>query len=154
MNLIEVMDYIDADVAYLLGLITGRGRISESGPTRQIIIEFPYQALHVEGTSGSYNANTSIRLGLQDIRERLLELTGADITITPKENSVALILRFIRNTMVWRNILMHVEGPHGVRTLSSSTDFLFSRYSKRLEARIYKGIRGCGWKYQTRQPLC
>ena len=76
MNLIEVMDYIDADVAYLLGLITGRGRISESGQTRQIIIEFPYQALHVEGTSGSYNANTSIRLGLQDIRERLLELTG------------------------------------------------------------------------------
>ena len=113
MNLIEVMDYIDADVAYLLGLITGRGRISESGPTRQIIIEFPYQALHVEGTSGSYNANTSIRLGLQDIRERLLELTGADITITPKENSVALILRFIRNTMVWRNILMHVEGRMG-----------------------------------------
>ena len=113
MNLIEVMDYIDADVAYLLGLITGRGRISESGGIRQITIEFPYQSLQVEGTSGSYNADTSIRLGLQLIQERLLELTGADITITPKESSVALILRFIRNTMVWRNILMHVEDRLG-----------------------------------------
>ena len=113
MNLIEVMDYIDADVAYLLGLITARGRISESGETRRLIIEFPYQSLHIEGTSGSYNANTSIRLGLQEIRERLLDLTGADIIITEKENSVALILRFMRNTMVWRNILMHMEGRTG-----------------------------------------
>ena len=67
MNLIEVVDYIDADVAYLLGLITARGRISESGETRRLIIEFPYRSLHIEGTSGSYNANTSIRLGLQEI---------------------------------------------------------------------------------------
>ena len=113
MNLIEVVDYIDADVAYLLGLITGRGRISESGGIRQITIDFPYQALHVEGTSGSYNADTSIRLGLQQIQERLLELTGADITITPKDNSITLVLRFFRNTMVWRNILMHTQDRTG-----------------------------------------
>ena len=113
MNLIEVVDYIDADVAYLLGLITGRGRISESGGIRQITIDFPYKALHVEGTSGSYDADTSIRLGLQQIQERLLELTGADITITPKDNSITLVLRFFRNTMVWRNILMHVEDRLG-----------------------------------------
>ena len=113
MNLIEVVDYIDADVAYLLGLITGRGRISESGGIRQITIDFPYQALHVEGTSGSYDADTSIRLGLQQIQERLLELTGADIIITPKDNSITLVLRFFRNTMVWRNILMHTQDRTG-----------------------------------------
>ena len=113
MNLIEVVDYIDADVAYLLGLITGRGRISESGGIRQITIDFPYQALRVEGTSGSYDADTSIRLGLQQIQERLLELTGADITITPKDNSITLVLRFFRNTMVWRNILMHTQDRTG-----------------------------------------
>ena len=113
MNLIEVVDYIDADVAYLLGLITGRGRISESGGIRQITIDFPYQALHVEGTSGSYDADTSIRLGLQQIQERLLELTGADITITSKDNSITLVLRFFRNTMVWRNILMHTQERTG-----------------------------------------
>ena len=113
MSLIEVVDYIDADVAYLLGLITARGRISESGGIRQITVEFPYQSLQVEGTSGSYDADTSIRLGLQQIQERLLELTGADITITPKDNSITLVLRFFRNTMVWRNILMHTQDRTG-----------------------------------------
>ena len=42
MNIAE-LDYIDADVAYLLGLITARGTISEVGGSRQIRLEFPYQ---------------------------------------------------------------------------------------------------------------
>ena len=113
MNLIEVVDYIDADVAYLLGLITGRGTISDNGDTRRIIIEFPYQSLRVKGTSATFDTDTSIRLGLQQIQDRLVELTGADITIRPKEKSVALVLRFFRNTMVWRNILMHTEKRTG-----------------------------------------
>ena len=113
MSLIEVVDYIDADVAYLLGLITARGRISESGDTKRIIIEFPYQSLQVDGISGSFDTNTSIRLGLQQIQERILELTGADVTITNKDNSVSLVLRFFRNTMVWRNILMHTQERTG-----------------------------------------
>lgn len=113
MNLIEVVDYIDADVAYLLGLITARGRISESGETRRITIEFPYQSLRVEGTAGSYEVDTSIRLGLQQIHGRLSELTGADISIETKDNSITLVLRFYRNTMVWRNILMHLSERMG-----------------------------------------
>lgn len=113
MSLIEVVDYIDADVAYLLGLITARGRISESGGIRQIVIEFPYQSLQVEGTSTTFDADTSIRLGLQQIQDRLLELTGTDITVIRKENSITLRLRFLRNTMVWRNILMHTQERTG-----------------------------------------
>ena len=113
MSLIEVVDYIDADMAYLLGLITARGRISESGDTKRIIIEFPYQSLKVDGISDSFDTNTSIRLGLQQIQERILELTGADVTITNKDNSIALVLRFFRNTMVWRNILMHTQERTG-----------------------------------------
>ena len=41
MSLIELVDYIDADVAYLLGLITARGELSESNGVKQILIEFP-----------------------------------------------------------------------------------------------------------------
>lgn len=113
MSLIEVIDYIDADVAYLLGLITARGRISESGGVKQIIIEFPYQSLKVDGVSGTFDTNTSIRLGLQQIQERILELTGADVRISSGENSIVLVLRFLRNTMVWRNILMHTQERTG-----------------------------------------
>ena len=113
MSLIEVVDYIDADVAYLLGLITARGRISESGGVKQVIIEFPYRSLEVDGLSGPFDADTSIRLGLQQIQERILELTGADVSIASGGNSVNLVLRFLRNTMVWRNILMHTQEQIG-----------------------------------------
>jgi len=113
MSLIEVIDYIDADVAYLLGLITARGRISESGSVKQITIEFPYHALRVEGVTGTFDTNTSIKLGLQQIQERILELTGADVSIVSGENTITLVLRFLRNTMVWRNILMHTQEQTG-----------------------------------------
>ena len=113
MSLIEDIDYIDADVAYLLGLITARGRISESGGVKQVLIEFPYRALAVDGISGTFDTNTSIRLGLQRIQERVLDLTGADVSIANGDNSVTLVLRFIRNTMVWRNILMHTQQLTG-----------------------------------------
>lgn len=113
MSLIEDIDYIDADVAYLLGLITARGRISESGGIRQIHIEFPYRSLRVDGVSGTFDTNTSIRLGLQGIQERILELTGADVSIANSDNGIALVLRFHRNTMMWRNILMHTQQQTG-----------------------------------------
>ena len=113
MSLIEDIDYIDADVAYLLGLITARGRISESGGIRQIHVEFPYRSLEVDGVSGPFDTNTSIRLGLQQIQERVLELTGADVSIAGNDNSVTLVLRFLRNTMMWRNILMHTRQRTG-----------------------------------------
>ena len=113
MSLIEDIDYIDADVAYLLGLITARGKISESGGIKQILIEFPYRSLTVDGVSGTFDTNTSIRLGLQQIQERVLDLTGADVRITSGDKSVTLVLRFIRNTMVWRNILMHTQEHTG-----------------------------------------
>ena len=64
MNLIKLLDYIDADVAYLLGLITARGKISEIGGLKQISIEFPYQSLKVQGIQKTFDINTSIRWNL------------------------------------------------------------------------------------------
>ncbi len=104
MSSIEEIDYIDADVAYLLGLIMARGRISESGGVKQVIIEFPYRSLEVDGFAGTVHTSDAIKLGLQQIQERVLELTGSDVSIVSGEKSVSLVLRFLRNTMVWRNI--------------------------------------------------
>lgn len=113
MSSIEEIDYIDADVAYLLGLITARGRMSESGGVKQVIIEFPYRSLEVDGISGTFHTNDAIKLGLQQIQERVLELTGSDVSIVSGEKSISLVLRFLRNTMVWRNILMHTQNRTG-----------------------------------------
>ena len=36
--------FIDEDMAYLFGLIAGRGTIKDSGGLKQIIISFPYKS--------------------------------------------------------------------------------------------------------------
>lgn len=113
MSLIEDIDYIDADVAYLLGLITARGKVSEDSDVRRIIIEFPYKSLEVEGISERFDTDNSIKLGLQQIQERVLDVTGADVSISSTDSSIMLVLRFFRNTMVWRNILMHTREDTG-----------------------------------------
>jgi len=123
MSLIKLLDYIDTDVAYLLGLITARGKILEIGGVKQISIEFPYQSLKVQGIEKTFDINTSIRLGLLEIRERILDITGADISIINKENEVVLVIRFLRNTIAWRDIIFHTDGKTGYETFTVPSIF-------------------------------
>jgi hypothetical protein len=102
--------YLDADVAYLMGLIVARGTISTGEGVRQLTIEFPYVSLQAEGITTVVEQETAIRLGLHDVRERLLELLDADIKIVRREGGVDFVARFLRNSMVWRNILQFTEG--------------------------------------------
>ena len=95
MSLIEDIDYIDADVAYLLGLITARGKISEDSDVRRIIIEFPYKSLEIEGISARFDTDNSIKLGLQQIQERILDVTGTDVGIRSTDSSITLYYAFL-----------------------------------------------------------
>lgn len=104
------MDYMDADVAYLLGMTVARGTLVQSEQVRQLIIEFPYSSLHLLGESSEFDQETEIILGLHSIRNRLLDLLEADIEIVHKQNSVDLVVRFLRNNMVWRNLHLLLGG--------------------------------------------
>ncbi|MCC7355453.1 MAG: hypothetical protein IT330_17060 [Anaerolineae bacterium] len=103
-------DYMDSDVAYLVGLITARGTIMETSGVRQLTIEFPYSSLEAQGISSTFDQETAIRLGLNDIRERLLDLLDTDISIIRREGGVDFVIRFMRNSMIWRNILLLTAG--------------------------------------------
>ncbi len=103
-------DYIDTDVAYLLGLVIARGTLTESAQVRQLTIEFPFRNLTAEGIKSKFDQETSIRLGLNDIRERLLELLDTDISIVRKSDSIDFVIRFLRHSMVWRNLNLLVGG--------------------------------------------
>jgi len=103
-------DYMDADVAYLSGLVVGRGTISQSGGLRQVTIEFPHRSLEARGISSSFALDDAIRLGLDTIRERLQELLDTDIQKVSKNGGVDLVARFMRNSMIWRNILLLMDG--------------------------------------------
>lgn len=110
---IRLDDYIDGDVAYFLGLIIGRGTISDSQGIRQLTIEFSYSSLRVQGISSDFDQETAIRLGLSEIRERLLDLLDTDIKVIRREGGVDFVIRFIRNNMIWRNITLITNGATG-----------------------------------------
>lgn len=110
-------DYIDADMAYLAGLIIARGTL-ELDPQRRLIIQFPYSNLEVSGIKSSFDQETSIRLGLNDIRERIGELLDTDIQIIRHTNAVDLVVTFVRNSMIWRNILLLTNNLTSYRHFS------------------------------------
>lgn len=103
-------DYLDVDVAYVIGLIVGRGTISTSGGVRQITIEFPYSSLEARGISSSFDVDTVTELGVTRIRERLEELLGANVRVAQRQKARDLVIRFPSETMSWRNILAITGG--------------------------------------------
>lgn len=139
MSFIQELDYIDADFAYLLGLITARGTISESGGTRQVSIEFPYQSLYVQGIKKEFDQDLYIRLGLETIRDRLLDLTNADFETIHTNTANILVLRFLRNTTTWRTIKMHLQEKTSYGNFSVP-EILFSKSVPRDWKREY--LRG------------
>jgi hypothetical protein len=84
-----VLQYLDVDVAYLLCCIVARGE------------------------STQFDTDKEIRLGLEKIRERLMELLGADIRTVDAGESWDLVARMTRNTMAWRNINMLLGNKTG-----------------------------------------
>ncbi|MDW8396012.1 MAG: hypothetical protein RMM31_07200 [Anaerolineae bacterium] len=102
------VDYLDADVAYLLGLIVARGELVESPFDYRIIINFPSSAIQVQGINLSLDQQTEIKLGLLDISNRLRNLLEADIDLpaSSQEGDYALTVHFRRRNLAWRNLRM------------------------------------------------
>lgn len=96
--------FLDPDMAYLLGLIIGRGTIRETSGMRQLIIEYPFKDLEATGIKKSYNTKDQILLSLDETISRLGEL----MEITPKkvssENSVSIVVESTKYGLLWRNI--------------------------------------------------
>lgn len=116
-------DYIDPDVAYLLGLIVARGQIIQLPSRYEIVIHFPIGNLQIEakdlqGVVQTFDIKTSIQLGMNDIRERLIELMDCDVKVNSTASSNSIVLTMNRRTMAWRNIVMHLEQKTDFRHMS------------------------------------
>lgn len=96
--------FIDEDMAYLFGLITGRGTIQDSGGLKQIIISFPYKSLEATGIKKSFNQRDKILISLDNIVNRIGELIGELPKKIPAENTVDIIIDSHKNTLLWRNV--------------------------------------------------
>ncbi len=109
--------FLDPDMAYLLGLIVGRGMIREVSGMRQLIIEYPFRSLLATGIKISFVARDKILLSLDETINRLGELTE----VTPKKvvsnNAVSIILESTKNSLLWRNISKLLNGKTSFREM-------------------------------------
>lgn len=101
--------YLDQDVSYLLGMPVARGELSSSENVHRLVVHFPKGALIAEGETLHFDTEKEIRLGIEKIRERLLELLDGDIRTVDAGDSWNLVARFTRFTMAWRNIQLLLE---------------------------------------------
>jgi hypothetical protein len=100
------LDYIDEDVAYLLGLITARGEITTRSGVKRIAIEFPFRNLEVVGINKEITQKDKILLSLDNVISRINELVDVNIRKVENSQSVFLVLETLKNTMFLRNIRM------------------------------------------------
>ena len=106
----KIIDYLDGDVAYLLGLLVARGELVSSENVYRMIVHFPKGNLLAQGVKIQFDTEKEIRLGMEKVRERLVELLGADIQTVNTTDGLDLIAKMTRNTMAWRNINMLLGG--------------------------------------------
>ncbi|RLG16978.1 hypothetical protein DRN63_03510 [Nanoarchaeota archaeon] len=104
------IDYLDVDVAYLLGLLVARGEFSESGGVKRIVIEFPFRNLEVEGIKEKIVQKDQILLSLRKVTRRINELTDMNVREEEREQAVYLIMETMKNTMFIRNLKALLKG--------------------------------------------
>ncbi len=103
------LDYMDGDVAYLLGMLVARGELISADGLHRIVIRFPRGSLMARGIELTFDADTEIRLGIEKIRERIAELLGGDIQTVGTDESIDLIVQLTRSTIAWRDIRMLLD---------------------------------------------
>ncbi|MBI3913024.1 MAG: hypothetical protein HY327_02330 [Chloroflexi bacterium] len=97
-------NFLDEDVAYLLGLIVMRGQLYDHGSERGIVIEFPFKSLQVAG----YDQELYLQLGVNRIRDRIQELVESFVKVEQSGNLFVFSVRFLQHPVTWRNLQYHL----------------------------------------------
>ncbi|MFZ5801078.1 MAG: hypothetical protein ACOY3D_06890 [Candidatus Omnitrophota bacterium] len=109
--------FLDPDMAYLSGLIVGRGTIREASGTRQLVIDYPFRSLVAKGIKKSFDTKDKILLSLDDTINRLGELSEVAPRKVPLKNSVSIIIESTKNSLLWRNINKLLKGKTSFREM-------------------------------------
>lgn len=117
---------LNPDIAYLLGMIVGKGQIIRGNRNTEIVIDIPHKNLVIEGE----NTQQSIKSSLLDIVGRLKPLVGADMEWDTSRQNIAhisfskpngdylirTINTYLKNHVSWRDFRIPDE------IISSTTD--------------------------------
>lgn len=103
----QTVDYLDPDVAYLLGMIMARGSFQTDGDIRRLVIQFPFRLDTMTTLPGSklcVNREKELTLSLHAVCRRINELLEVSLDVQRLTHEVALKATFTKNTMSWRNL--------------------------------------------------
>ena len=106
------LDYIDPDVAYLVGMIVARGSFYQDGDVRRLVIQFPYRLdamTPVPNSKINIDKESALRLSLDEVRTRIAELLESNLDIQRKSHEVSLSAVFTKETIGWRD-LKYITG--------------------------------------------
>lgn len=105
--------YLDADVAYVLGLIVARGTLLEQTGMYKVILTFPKASLQAVGETRRFDGEREVRLELERVRERIGRVLGWDIQTEDTGEAWQLVVRLLAPTIAWRNLMVLLEGRTG-----------------------------------------
>lgn len=110
---------LNEDIAYLLGMIVGKGTIKRGNRETEIIVDIPHKNLEIEGK----NTQLSIKASLLDLINRLNGLVGTTIKTDTINSNVAhisfskdnedylirTINQYLSNDFSWRDFRIPAE---------------------------------------------
>ena len=96
------MDYLDADVAYLLGLIAARGQVMRSNGGYKLVLQFPHSYIQTD----SMNERHQLIASLTTIQNRIGGLTKDLPSINPGASSTDITYEEPRYTLLFRDLKM------------------------------------------------
>ncbi len=113
---------MNEDIAYLLGLVIGKGAFVKEGQTWRLIITFPYKSLVAEGYKNNYDKPLELSHSLDAVVNRIRSC-GFDVSKeNTNKNDVALIITWHKNDLSLQMLKYLLNGE--------STDFHSFRIPK------------------------
>jgi len=98
----KISDFLNEDLAYLLGLIVGKGVFVREGQTRRLVITFPYKSLVAEGYQNTYDKPLELSSSLDAIVNRIRKY-GLDVAKeNVNKNDISLIITWHREDLSWQ----------------------------------------------------
>lgn len=100
-------DYIDEDVAYILGMVLMRGALVAKSPGGTLTIKFPHRLDTVRPPDGydlQIDRSTALELSLHRLGDLMQEVLGVPVRVTAEQGQATVVAEFDRNTVAWRNI--------------------------------------------------
>lgn len=107
-GVVTANDYIDTDVAYLLGMLFGRGQLVEQGDLRRLIITLDIRRKLPKlppGCTLEMDLDLENERALNQARQRVNNLLDANVDIVPAQvGKTTLTAVFVKPTIAWRDL--------------------------------------------------